>query len=54
MIGVKWMPSPNILGLLEYHYVDGTLWLNAQDNPSAQQPFARYWDIIAASESYRF
>jgi len=52
-IGIRWRPKMDMLVNMEYHYVDGTGWLNDSDNSSATGP-SQYWNILAASFSYRF
>jgi len=53
-IGFRWTPKPEVLVSAEYHYVDGTSWLNRYDNPGYEQDSARYWNILALTASYRF
>ena len=54
LLGLKWVPKKDMLFRFEYHYVDGTGWLNPNDNPNFLENSTRYWNIIAASFSYRF
>ena len=53
-IGVQWMPKSNLMMNAEYHYVDGTAWLNSIEEPNYQTTSTRYWNIWALSLSYRF
>jgi hypothetical protein len=53
-VGVRWYPKRNMLISAEYHYVDGSGWLNLSENPDFQQSSTRYWNILTAALSYRF
>jgi hypothetical protein len=50
-VGLRWEPAPNWLLSTEFHSVDGTAWLAAQDNP---QPTQRRWQLFAAQLAFRF
>lgn len=50
MIGVRWLPRDNMLINAEYHYLDGSFWINRAENPTR----AQYWNMFAASISFRF
>lgn len=50
MLGLRWTPSTNLLINAEYHYLDGSFWINRAENPTR----AQYWNALAASISYRF
>ena len=52
-IGLGWNVTPALLIRAEYHMVDGTAWLPAEDNPN---PFDldKHWDMFAIQVSLRF
>jgi hypothetical protein len=50
-VGLRWKPAPRWMVSTEFHHVDGTAWLAAQDNP---QPTQRRWNLFAAQVSFRF
>lgn len=53
MAGLRWDVTPSFMLRAELHYVDGTGWLSALENPvwSATE---RYWTLFAVLGSYRF
>lgn len=53
-VGIRWQPRMDTMINFEYHYIDGTGWLNPQENPGFQVASERYWNVVAASISYRF
>lgn len=53
-IGIRWKPTFNMLINFEYHYIDGTGWLSSIENPTLPINNQRYWNLIAATISYRF
>jgi len=50
-LGVSWTPTTNWMLSTEFHHVDGTAWLAAQENP---QPTRQRWNMILAELSFRF
>jgi len=52
-VGVQWTPHPSIMLAGEYHRVDGTGWLPAEDNPDPQDT-ERRWDMWLFQLSLRF
>ncbi len=52
-IGTRYYVTPEFMVAAEYHHVDGTGWLPAQDNPD---PMAtdKDWELFALLISYRF
>jgi hypothetical protein len=50
-VGLRWKPSADWMISAEFHHVDGTAWLAAQDNP---QPTQRRWNLFATQVSFRF
>ncbi|UYG07204.1 hypothetical protein [Halomonas sp. M4R1S46] len=51
--GLQWTPHPRLLLSGEYHHVDGTGWLPAQDNPDPSET-DRYWNMLLFQMSLRF
>ncbi|MDN3558188.1 hypothetical protein [Halomonas maura] len=51
--GLQWTPHPRLLLSGEYHHVDGTGWLPAQDNPDPSET-SRYWNMLLFQMSLRF
>lgn len=52
-LGLQWTPHPRLLVSGEYHHVDGTGWLPAQDNPDPSET-SRYWNMFLLQMSLRF
>lgn len=52
-IGMQWRPHPQVLLSAEYHYIDGTGWLPALDNPNPAAS-SRYWNMFLTQLSLRF
>ena len=52
-LGVGWRPTPHWLFRAEWHHVDGTGWLAAQDNP-VDADTERRWNLFALQATYRF
>jgi len=53
MFGLRWDITPSIMVRGEYHYINGTSWISAADNPDRIQT-EQYWDMFALQLSYRF
>jgi len=53
MLGLRWDMTPSIMVRGEYHYINGTSWISAADNPDRIQT-EQYWDMFALQLSYRF
>lgn len=53
-LGVHWTPRWNISVRAEVHYIDGTAWLNDQENANSSGESEQYWHAAAISCSYRF
>ncbi|QFT83826.1 hypothetical protein FIU88_02455 [Halomonas sp. THAF12] len=51
--GLQWTPTPRIMLAGEYHYIDGTGWLPAQDNPEPSDT-DRYWNMLLFQVAFRF
>ncbi|WP_417328908.1 hypothetical protein [Halomonas cupida] len=52
-VGLQWQPHPNLMFAGEYHHVDGTGWLPAEDNPDPDDA-SRRWDMWLFQMSLRF
>lgn len=52
-LGLQWTPTPRVMLAGEYHYVDGTGWLPAQDNPDPSET-ERYWNMLLFQVAFRF
>lgn len=52
-LGLQWTPHPRVMLAGEYHHVDGTGWLPAQDNPDPAET-ERYWNMLLFQLSLRF
>ncbi|WP_209316381.1 hypothetical protein [Halomonas salinarum] len=52
-MGLRWRVHPQVLLSAEYHYVNGTGWLPAQDNPDPDDT-QRYWNMFLTQLSIRF
>jgi hypothetical protein len=53
--GVRWSFARNFLLAADYHYVNGTAWLNETDNPNLANPGASsHFSLITAMLSFRF
>lgn len=50
-IGLRWIPAKSWMIGAEFHHVDGTAWLAAQDNP---KPTEQRWNMFSSEVSYRF
>lgn len=50
-VGLRWDITSYSMFRVEYHYVDGTGWLSPNENPGETE---KYWNLIAASLSFRF
>ncbi len=53
VMGAGWNINQNLLARIEYHKVDGTIFLSAIDNTDMAN-FKRKWDMVALQVSYRF
>lgn len=51
--GLRWDMTSSWMSRIEYHYVDGTAWLQLLDNPVSSET-DRYWHLFALLISYRF
>lgn len=49
--GLQWQVNPQFSLYMEYHRVNGTAWLPAQDNPTGGE---QHWDMWLGQASYRF
>jgi hypothetical protein len=55
MLGTRWEFARNFLVAAEYHYIDGTAWLSARDNPDLVTGGGkRRWELFALMLSFRF
>ncbi|SFG07497.1 hypothetical protein [Neptunomonas qingdaonensis] len=52
-IGLGWQASQNISFRAEWHYVQGTVWLPAQDNPDIGS-IKKNWNMYLLQATYRF
>ena len=52
-IGLRWDPHPSWMVRAEHHWVDGTAWLPAQDNP-VPSDIERRWRLFTLLVSFRF
>ncbi len=53
-IGLEYSPEKNVMVRAEYHHVIGTSVLNPVENQGSSFNSSKYWNIVAASFSYRF
>lgn len=54
-VGARWEFSRNFLLAADYHYVNGTAWLNAQDNPGLMSGGGDSdWNLFTMMMSFRF
>jgi hypothetical protein len=53
--GVRWSFARNFLLAADYHYVNGTAWLNESDNPNLTSPeTSSHFSLVTAMLSFRF
>ncbi|WP_415903138.1 hypothetical protein ACMXYR_04905 [Neptuniibacter sp. QD29_5] len=52
-LGLGWKPNKNWLLRAEWHKVEGTGWLAAQENPNDQEK-VEDWDMLMLQATYRF
>jgi hypothetical protein len=53
--GVRWSFARNFLLAADYHYVNGTAWLNETDNPNLTSPeTSSHFSLVTAMLSFRF
>ena len=53
--GVRWSFARNFLWAADYHYVNGTAWLNEADNPSLSSPkTSAHFSLVTTMLSFRF
>jgi len=53
--GVRWSFARNFLWAVDYHYVNGTAWLNETDNPSLSSPqTSSQFSLLTTMISFRF
>lgn len=53
--GVRWEFARNFLLAADYHYVNGTAWLNETDNPNLSSPeTSSHFSLITTMLSFRF
>jgi hypothetical protein len=53
--GVRWSFARNFLLAADYHYVNGTAWLNEADNPKLADPSTSPdWSLFTTMLSFRF
>lgn len=53
--GIRWEFARNFLLAADYHYVNGTAWLNETDNPTLNNPdTSSHFSLVTAMLSFRF
>jgi len=53
--GVRWSFARNFLWAADYHYVNGTAWLNETDNPNLASPqTSSHFSLVTTMLSFRF
>lgn len=54
-VGARWQFARNFLLAADYHYINGTAWLNTQDNPDLMSGGGNSeWSLFTMMLSYRF
>jgi hypothetical protein len=54
-VGLRWEFARNFMLAADYHYVNGTAWLNETDNPTLNSPeSSSHFSLITTMLSFRF